>query len=362
MVIYILIGLIILLFLIIGGLFALVLKPEWLARIQNLLTQRSNINSSANIISSTLSPEEIVFASEQEFKDKKSEINQRLDKIETNYSDILSSNGVHLRDIVVTVKSLLDKLSMHEIHLIILIHSNLMNLDINRNNEDSDPTIKRDKIILELIGILNLLHNYHSASSVYESTIKTFYKDALSELNIELHQFRKLKEILANATTIQVYENAKRKYSWAFYIYLISFFTAIYATLHFSLYIIQQKNHYLNKLGMDIYDYWTIKISAIFIFITVITFLIKQATHYQKKKDEAERTMLELKALPSYLADLEPKDATNLRKDLASKYFGKNNDNSTLNEIGNIISEQLKNSTEVAKSSAEIIKTLKPKQ
>ena len=43
---------------------------------------------------------------------------------------------------------------------------------------------------------------------------------------------------------------------------------------------------------MDIYDYWTIKISAIFIFITVITFLIKQATHYQKKKGEAERTML----------------------------------------------------------------------
>ena len=70
--------------------------------------------------------------------------------------------------------------------------------------------------------------------------------------------------------------------------------------------------------------------------------------------------MLELKALPAYMAELKPDDATNLRKELASKYFGNSNDGSTLNEIGNIISEQLKNSTEVAKSSAEVIKALTP--
>ncbi|MFX9342620.1 hypothetical protein ABTO59_11870 [Acinetobacter baumannii] len=93
----------------------------------------------------------------------------------------------------------------------------------------------------------------------------------------------------------------------------------------------------------------------------MITFLLKQIAHYQKKRDEAERITLELKALPSYLADLEVKDATNLRKDLAPKYFGKSNDNSTLNEIGNIVTEQLKTSSDVVKSSAEIIKSLKPK-
>lgn len=68
--------------------------------------------------------------------------------------------------------------------------------------------------------------------------------------------------------------------------------------------------------------------------------------------------MLELKALPSYMAELSSEDAKKLRSDLASKYFGNSSDNSTINEISGLLTEQLKNSTEVAKASSEAIKAL----
>ena len=59
--------------------------------------------------------------------------------------------------------------------------------------------------------------------------------------------------------------------------------------------------------------------------------------------------MLELKALPAYMADLDPQDAINLRKDLASKYFGNTSDHSTINDLSNIVNEQLKTSIELIK-------------
>lgn len=294
----------------------------------------------------------------EDFDKRKSLIISQLNQTKQDFQDVNIAGSNQLVSTIDNIFSYLTEIQASEAYLLDTIEKDLYRIDLSR--PEGDPTDKVNKITAELLSIFNLLNYYNLANKAYSSDIKNFYESALSELSDELKKFRKLKEIIANSSTIKVYENAQRKYSFAFYIYLTAFFTAIYAALHFSLYIIQKKKIYIKSFGMDTYDYWTIKISAIFIFITVITFLIKQATHYQKKKDEAERTMLELKALPSYLADLEAKDATNLRKDLASKYFGKSNDNSTLNEIGNIIGEQLKNSTEVAKSSAEVIKALTP--
>ncbi|MEJ5037686.1 hypothetical protein WH285_12190 [Acinetobacter johnsonii] len=361
MAIYFLFGLI---FLLIIGLFVLVLKPEWLEWIRNKLNieATSTVTTSNNPVGSAPQNSHITgptLVERQELNHLKSQISTVLNQLEINGESITINNDQPLTSAIDNFKDYLNKCSEGELFLVRTFNEEISNLDIDIPDDHSQIT-KYNKLTSDLEKMNALFSTYFSSNYQYRDIVQGFYKSSLSEINEELKKFRKLKDILSNSSTIKVYESAKRKYSWAFYIYLISFFTAIYAALHFSLYIIQKKKIYLKDFGMDTYDYWTIKISAIFIFITVITFLIKQATHYQKKKDEAERTMLELKALPSYLADLEPKDATNLRKDLASKYFGKSNDNSTLNEIGNIISEQLKNSTEVAKSSAEVIKSLTP--
>ncbi len=363
MVIYIIFILVVLLFLLIGGLFALLLKPEWLEDIRiklNILSSKTINKKNTPPVTQFINVPSVGLTQEQELYDVKSHIHNLLDPVSDSVKSFSIGKEQPLHDAIKKFNNYLYKSTVNELFLVKTLYSEILQLDTSLPG-DENYLFRYSELTAQIEKMNNLFFIYFSSNDSYINIIKNFYKSALEELNKELLNFRKLKEILANSSTIKVYESAKKKYSWAFYIYLLSFFSTIYATLHFSLYIIQQKKHYLNNLGMDIYDYWTIKISAIFIFITVITFLIKQAAHYQKKKDEAERTMLELKALPSYLADLESQDAINLRKDLATKYFGNSNDNSTLNEIGNLISEQLKNSTEVAKSSAEVIKVLKNK-
>lgn len=359
MIIYLLIGIT---FLLIIGLFTLILNPNWLEKIR-LILKIKTINSSTYSHTAiednpTANDTDIQIKTDNEESEKLAEIRGKLEVIRLVFGDVSTTGEIKLFSIIDNIKDYLHRIKPTDYFLLETLENLIDRIDTTRPESPLLP--KMNEIALQLLPVQDLLNQYFSSTEIYSKIIQPFYKSALSELSVELKKFRNLKGILENSETTKVYERAKFKYATAFYIYLTLFIIAIAGALHFSLYIIKEKND-LKKFGMDTYDYWTIKISAIFIFITVITFLIKQATHYQKKKDEAERTMLELKALPSYLADLEPEDATNLRKDLASKYFGKSNDNSTLNEIGNIVSEQLKNSAEVAKSSAEIIKTLKPK-
>ncbi len=369
--IYILIGLI---FILICGLFALIIMPEWVNKIRSKLSIDTNNQIQEGLINTAKSNEENNQNSKEEnqpdierFNDKKNKIYSQLNTTKYLFSDPESMRSYDLSNRIDNIIDYLKPIDASEEFILDLILNNLHRIDFaypEPKDDDSDQKFelneKRNKITSELASISNLLFHYNNSNKSYSEDIKEFYKNALSEISEELRKFRNLKGILENSATTKVYENAKKKYSLAFYTYLALLIFTIYGVLHFSLYIIQEKAA-LKELGMDIYDYWTIKITCIFIFATIITFLLKQIAHYQKKRDEAERTTLELKALPSYLADLEAKDATNLRKDLAPKYFGKSNDNSTLNEIGNIVTEQLKTSSDVVKSSAEIIKSLKPK-
>jgi|GEM_PF-6828909 len=348
----------VILYLLIIYLFILILKPEWQSHLKEISFLKKTEGKPSPEITNNDSSLNIPQDKPKEFKRKLKIINETFLHLKKY---LLTHKNETIIDFTSTIDNLttnLNNLSTDDIYILDLIEKNLNRIEIPIPSLNPRDTI--NKIWGEVLGIKNLLHYYGDANKEYSSGMKEFYKNSLAELSVELSKFRKLKGILENSATTKVYENAKKKYSLAFYTYLALLIFTITGLLHFSLYIIKEKVM-LNKLGMDMYDYWTIKITCIFIFATMITFLLKQIAHYQKKRDEAERTTLELKALPSYLADLEVKDATNLRKDLAPKYFGKSNDNSTLNEIGNIVTEQLKTSSDVVKSSAEIIKSLKPK-
>ncbi|HGP3418617.1 TPA: hypothetical protein ACLHMH_000490 [Acinetobacter baumannii] len=346
-------------YLLIICLFILILNPKWQSYLKEILFYKKNIRKpSVETINNDL-PLNIPQDKTKEFKSKLKIINEKLLDLKKYLITHKNETIIDFTSAIDNITTNLSNLSTDDIYILDIIEKNL-----NRIETPISPLLPaRDiinKIWGEILGIKNLLHYYGDANKDYSSGMKEFYKNSLAELSIELSKFRKLKGILENSATTKVYENAKKKYSIAFYIYIGLLISTITGLLFFSFYIIKEKAA-LKEIGMDIYDYWTIKITCIFIFATMITFLLKQIAHYQKKRDEAERTTLELKALPSYLADLEAKDATNLRKDLAPKYFGKSNDNSTLNEIGNIVTEQLKTSSDVVKSSAEIIKSLKPK-
>lgn len=117
------------------------------------------------------------------------------------------------------------------------------------------------------------------------------------------------------------------------------------------------KNDLIQKFDVDIYDYWLLKITVISLLVTLISFLLRQVIHFQKKSDYAEKISLELKAFPSYIADLSAEDSIKLRKDLALKYFG--NDQLEGVSSNNVNFEQIKASTDLVKASTEVIKSLK---
>ncbi|TCB68651.1 hypothetical protein [Acinetobacter sp. ANC 4178] len=254
---------------------------------------------------------------------------------------------------IYSLKHRIENLTTNEVYLLETIKNGLIKINYDQ--------VEDRELATHYIEIITLLESYDSIHSSYKNGMKNFYDSVWQELNSEINKFRRLNEVLKNAKTSHVYQKSERQSSLAFYIYLGLALITIVLTVLFSIFILEQKKYFKTILEIDNYDYWALKLTGIFISITLITFLIKQAVHYQKKKDQAQRIRLELDALPTYIFDLEEKDKKNIRKELIPKYFGNNSDLTTLNEIGNIVTEQLKTSSDVAKSSAEVIKALTPK-
>lgn len=352
MVIYILLGLI---FLLIIGLFVLVLKPQYSQFLIKI------INGENKIVEDSFKTNMPSFNNYTEnrrsiFLKLRKTILKELEKISDLSSKITANGERPLINSIKECKDYLNRLSENESYLLDAI--SVVVEEIISEEFDKNPIKQYNYYIIKIEGINDLLRTFFSSNSAYSSIVKKFYETSLLELNSELIKFRKLKNILSNSSTIDVYNLEVKKNKNSYWIYLFCFFFTIFTAFLFTYFSISFKQNIVGIDDKNIIDYWILKASGIFISITLITFFLKQAIHHQKKRDQVEKIMLELKALPVYMTDLKPEDAINLRKELATKYFGSSNDGSNLNEIGNIISEQLKNSTEVAKSSAEVIKVL----
>ncbi|WP_447507292.1 hypothetical protein [Acinetobacter oleivorans] len=110
--------------------------------------------------------------------------------------------------------------------------------------------------------------------------------------------------------------------------------------------------------GLSGYDYYFFKGSLVLTSITLITYFLKQSVKYQKIADQCKQTKLELEAFPSYVANLSNEDplVADLRKELATKYFGREIDNKSNDETSNILQDQMKNTTEMVKAAMEVLK------
>lgn len=103
-------------------------------------------------------------------------------------------------------------------------------------------------------------------------------------------------------------------------------------------------------------EFWAIKISLVLLGITLISYFLKQSTHYQKLADQSYQTQMEINAFSSYMFDV-PDDVTNdVRRQLALKYFGKEINESSHKNISNLITDQMKSTTEMVKAVTEMIK------
>ncbi|MFX9342741.1 hypothetical protein ABTO59_12490 [Acinetobacter baumannii] len=241
-------------YLLIIGLFILILKPEWQSYLKMILFfLKKGAKSSPEIINNN-SPLNIQHDNTNEFKIKLEIIKKHLLDVEKYLLKHKNETIFDFTSPIDNVTTNLNKLSTDDIYILEIIEKNLSRIEIPKSSSNPRETI--NKICVEILGIKNLLHYYGDANKEYSLGMKEFYKNSLAELSIELGKFRKLKGILENSATTKVYENAKKKYSLAFYTYLALLIFTIYGVLHFSLYIIKEKAM-LNKLGMDMYDYWT---------------------------------------------------------------------------------------------------------
>lgn len=205
-------------------------------------------------------------------------------------------------------------------------------------------------ILIATIGsTYNLFNSYLMIFKKTEKVIESYLKSAKNKAEEKVNEIDKLKNILKDRQTYEIYKKAETKYRIAYFLYLFLALIGVCYGLNWSMDLIKSKSKWITEYGIDIYDFWAIKITAIFIVITGVTFCLKQAIHYQKKKDKAEQTRLELEALPIYMFDFSDEQKNEVYKELTGKYFGRDFDNEGYKDMANLIQEQIRLSHEVLK-------------
>jgi len=177
-------------------------------------------------------------------------------------------------------------------------------------------------------------------------------KEILREAEKELKDFKKTKSILKNLLIEDYYSIEYKKNMRKHYIYFSVFILIIVAALSVSIYTVTHASEY----KIDKYDYWFMKISFILVAITLVSYFLKQSSHFQKMADQANQTRLEIQAFPSFIGGVSQEDEVSLRKELALKYFGREIDGAAHKDMSNLISDQMKSTTEMVKAVTEVIK------
>ena len=185
--------------------------------------------------------------------------------------------------------------------------------------------------------------------------VKLFINEATKKVDKELKDFRKLRNIADNALTENIYDQAVTKYRDLENDYRWYFYWALGLTVGISLGTFFLKNVLVpNFLGNV--EFWVLKASIIVVGVTLITYFLKQSTHYQRLADQNYQTQVELQAYPSFMESIPTEEAASVRKELALKYFGREVDGAAHKDMSNLISDQMKSTTEMVKAATDVLK------
>lgn len=171
----------------------------------------------------------------------------------------------------------------------------------------------------------------------------------ITESQAELQRINSKSTELIYSLASKNYLETARNYEWSFY---LIFFAAVLVT-------IISLVHFPHS-STDIVDYVLYKVLTISIVVTTGTIFLRKASHLRKLHDQAHQTSMELQALPLYLRNVKSEDHSEIYKNLAEKYFGKEIDQTQNDKIGDLMAEQIRISTEMVKASAEMVKSVKP--
>lgn len=214
-----------------------------------------------------------------------------------------------------------------------------------------------------IIRQLNNLNNFISWFHIYEELVeKQKESDKLvSELTASVEvakeqakNFETAIQALNAEESVVVYTSASTNFieqarAYELLFYLLLGVAILFTTVHLC---------YVPFSGNEI-NFILVKAITLSIVVTLGTLFLRKSAHFQKLYDQAHQTSLELKALPLYLKNVEKEHHSDIYKDLASKYFGKDIDPSQNDKIGDLIKDQLTAGTELIKASAELVKNAK---
>ncbi|MFW2015348.1 hypothetical protein [Acinetobacter bereziniae] len=213
-----------------------------------------------------------------------------------------------------------------------------------------------DKI---LIFLINYSHReYLREVKIHIDLIQAEITEHYRHVEQDVERYKRLRSIADNAATENIYDKAVERYRKLEVDYRTMFYLSIGITLLFSILVFSLKVQLVPSFFTNI-EFWAIKISLLAVGVTLITYFLKQSTHYQRLADQNYQTQIELQAYPSFMESIPTDEAASVRKELALKYFGREIDGSVHKDMGNLIVDQMKSTTEMVKATTEAIKNLK---
>lgn len=200
---------------------------------------------------------------------------------------------------------------------------------------------------------LDLVDNFRHSYSFINNIIKLEIDQQIEVAEQKLQKFDQVINKLQGIATEQVYANANTNYqtryrkleNWGYGTIGLSILSTCVCLWIYHCY------------PSFLYSLITFKITFILFAIFLITYFLKQATHYRKLADIAEQRHLELQAIPSFLSTISDQAQNDVRKELALKYFGQPLDDKHYSSTESLIQDQIKSSTELLKMTTSLIKS-----
>jgi len=274
------------------------------------------------------------------------------------YPDLLSQNSTLLNNCLTTagnLKNLIESMGVEydDLSYLDTFELALSNIE-NEYYEENYFLLPKHlgKTQGSLFAMESFIRNYNLDKKRYNIVITDEIKGMLGEARQELEDFKKLKNILKNLKAEDYYFEECEKYMTRHYVYMGLFLFTLITALSISAYSVCAEP----KFFLDTFDYWFLKISFILVIITLVSYFIKQSSHYQSLADQANQTRLEIQAFPTFITGVEKADEVAIRKELALKYFGREVDKTAHKDMSNLVSDQMKNTTEMVKAVTEVIK------
>lgn len=300
----------------------------------------------------------VIEQKQKEFKAKKEELQNNLESYMRNNN---LENVIGSMDKVTVVKNITNVVSKlrssihHYGEIDLLKYIDEVILDVNRLI-DIGGNESRIKIIFYFKELSDFVDRFVRVKEDFKTYSLNTLSSTILEVNNELTSFRRLRNIADNAKTEGIYNNAVKKYRDLENDYRTYFFRAIGITVGLSLLGLFLKNWLVTNEYLGNIEFWILKVSILAVGITLITYFLKQSAHYQRLADQNYQTQVELQAYPSFMESIPTEEAASVRKELALKYFGREIDGAVHKDMSNLISDQMKSTTEMVKAATDVLK------